>query len=112
MKDNSINERLETCTNFFDPIKRSKLKTFESVNQIVLAKASDKKLTDYKRERNLAFQLLVQAQYLDEKVNVKLLMSLILTLVLLRIETLSKREHYPVKNLLLSEKQGKNYTLH
>ena len=98
MKGNSIKERLENCINFFDPIKRLKLKSIESANRMALAKTSDKKLTEYKQEGNLAFQLLAQAQSVDEKVNMKLLMSFLLTSVPLSIETLSKRERYPIKN--------------
>ena len=77
MKDKFIKEHLETRINFFDPIKRSKLKTFESVNKNVIVKKSDERLIEYKQQGNLAFQ--VQAQSLEEKVNMKLLMSFPLT---------------------------------
>ena len=40
MKDKFIRELLATCINFFDAIKRSMLKTFESANKKVMV--SDK----------------------------------------------------------------------
>ena len=112
MKDKFIRERLATRINFFDPIKRSKLKTFESVNKKVMVKTSDTRLIEYKQQGNLAFQL-----SLDEKVNMKLLMSFPLTPVPLSIGTrdgmLLKRGKakgmlYLLKNQLLPEKPDKN----
>ena len=44
-----IKEGLELPTNLFNPIKRSKLKLFESANKKVIVKASDKRLLDYKQ---------------------------------------------------------------
>ena len=70
MKDKFIRELLETCINFFDPIKRSMLKTFESANKKVMVKTSDKRSSEYKQQENLTFQLLVQAQILEERVNI------------------------------------------
>ena len=87
MKDKFIRGFLVTCINFFDPIKRSNLKTFESANKKVMVKTSDKRLIENKQQGNLAFQLLVQAQSLDEKVNMKLFMSFPLTPVPLSIGT-------------------------
>ena len=87
MKDKFIRERLETRINFFDLIKRPRLKTFESANKKVMVKTSGKRLIEYKQQGNLAFQLLVQAQSLDEKVNMKLLVSFPLTPVSLSIGT-------------------------
>ena len=84
MKDKFIKERLETHLNFLDPIKRSKVKTFESADKKVMVNTSDKKL---KKQGNQAFPLLVQAQSLHEKINMKLLMSFPLTAVLLSIRT-------------------------
>ena len=86
MKDKFIKKRLETRINFFDPIKRSKLKTSESVNKKVMVKRSDKRLTEYKQQRNLNFQLLVQAHSLEQKVSMKLLMSFPLTPMPLSVE--------------------------
>ena len=86
MKDKFIKKRLETRINFFDPIKRSKLKTSESVNKKVMVKRLDKRLTEYKQQRNLNFQLLVQAHSLEQKVSMKLLMSFPLTPMPLSVE--------------------------
>ena len=80
MKDKFIKKHLETGINFLEPIKKSKLKTFESVNKKVIVKKYDERLIEYKQQGNLAFQ--VQAQSLEEKVNMKLLMSFPLTPVL------------------------------
>ena len=120
MKDNIIIERLETHINFLDSIKRSKLKTFESANKKVMVKTSDKRLIEYKQQGNLAFQPLAQAEYLDEKVNMKLLMSFPITPVPLSIGTSNamllktdraKGMHYLLKNQLSPEKPDKNFKL-
>ena len=55
MKDKFIRELLATCINFFDAIKRSMLKTFESANKKVMVKTSDKRSIEYKQQENLAF---------------------------------------------------------
>ena len=55
MKDKFIRELLATCINFFDAIKRSILKTFESANKKVMVKTSDKRSIEYKQQENLAF---------------------------------------------------------
>ena len=118
MKDKFIRERLATRINSFDPIKRSKLKTF--ANKKVMVKTLDKRLIEYKQQGNLAFQLLVQAQSLDEKINLKLLMSFPLNPVLLSIGTsdgmLLKTDNAKgmrslPKNQLSPEKPDKNFTL-
>ena len=87
MKNKFIKERLETCIIFFDLIKKLNLKTFDSANKKVMVKTSDERLIEYKQPGNLAFQLLVQARSLDEKVNMKLSMSFLLNLVPLSIGT-------------------------
>ena len=120
VKDKFIRERLATRINSFDPIKRSKLKTFESANKKVMVKTLDKRLIEYKQQGNLAFQLLVQAQSLDEKINLKLLMPFPLTPVLLSIGTSDgmllktdnvKGMRYLLTNQLSPEKPDKNFTL-
>ena len=50
MKDKFIKERLETHLNFLDPIKRSKVKTFESADKKFRVKTSDKRLSIKSRE--------------------------------------------------------------
>ena len=50
MKDNFIKKRLDTRINFFNTIKRSKLKTFASTSKKVMVKTSDKRLTEYKQQ--------------------------------------------------------------
>ena len=50
-----------------------------------MVKISDKRLIEYRQQGNLAFQFLVQAQSLNEKVNMKLLMPFPLTPVPLSI---------------------------
>ena len=120
MKDNIIIERLETHINFLDSIKRSKLKTFESANKKVMVKTSDKRLIEYQQQGNLAFQFLAQAEYLDKKINMKLLMSFPITPVPLSIGTsnamllktdTAKGMHYLLKNQLSPEKADKNFKL-
>ena len=44
IEDKSIKERLETRINISDPIKRSKLKIFESANKKIMVSSSDKTL--------------------------------------------------------------------
>ena len=50
MKDKFIKECLETHLNFLDPIKRSKVKTFESADKKFMVNTSDKKLSIKSRE--------------------------------------------------------------
>ena len=120
MKEKIVKERLETHVNFFDPIKRSELKTFESANKNVIVKTPDKRLIENKRQEILAFQLLVQAQSLDEKVNMKLLMSFSLTPVPLSIgksdgmllkTNEAKGMHYLLRSQSSPEKPDENFTL-
>ena len=88
MKDKFIKERFETRITFFDSITISKLKIFESANKRLWSRHQIKDILNYKQQENIAFQLLVQGQCLDEKVNMKLLMSFSLTPVLLSIGTI------------------------
>ena len=77
-------------------------------------------MIEYRQQGNLAFQILVQAQSLDEKENMKLLMSFPLTPVPLGIRTscgmLFQRDkakvmRYLLKNHLSPEMLDKNFTL-
>ena len=47
MKDKFIKEHLEIHLNFLDPIKKSKLKTFENANKKFMVRTSDKRLSIY-----------------------------------------------------------------
>ena len=69
MKKKFIKEHLETRINVFRPNKRSKLKNFEMTNKKVMVKRQDKRVIKYNQQGNLDFQILVQAQSLDEKIN-------------------------------------------
>ena len=74
-----INSRLAKKKDFFLPIKKSKLKTFKDIAKTCKLKTSTSKEIEYKQQSNVAFQLLIQAQNHDQKLDLIELMSYPLT---------------------------------
>ena len=61
-KEVFITDRLVTKSNFFEPVKKMKLKTFEAANKTVRLKTTNNKIVTYKQHSSLALQLLVKSQ--------------------------------------------------
>ena len=61
-KDEFITNRLKTGKDFFQPVKRLKLKTLESTTKRVKITASSNKVVQYKQQVNVVFQLFVKCQ--------------------------------------------------
>ena len=59
-----MKERLEKNSNFFDPIRKLKLKTMANSSKKVKLKTSTNKVVELKQQGNIAFQLLVKSQHL------------------------------------------------
>ena len=78
-KEEFIRDRLVTKKNFFLPVEKKGLKTFASASKSVVIKTTKNKQVEYKQQSNVAFQLLVQAQMVDEKVDLVELVSYPLT---------------------------------
>lgn len=70
-RDEFVAERLMKNKDFFKPIKRQKLKTFEDMNKKVVVKTSKLKELEYHQQGNVAFQLLVLSQNRPEKLDLK-----------------------------------------
>ncbi|XP_070203645.1 uncharacterized protein [Littorina saxatilis] len=78
-KEKFITERLETGEHFFEPVKRLKLKVMADTSKRVTLKSTQNKLTEYKHQGNVAFQLLVKSQEGDLNMDLKELMTYQLT---------------------------------
>ncbi|KAG1683376.1 hypothetical protein GQR58_010026 [Nymphon striatum] len=70
-KDSFITERLKKDKDFFEPIKRLKLKTFADMSKKVTVKTSSNREIEYRQQGNVAFQLLVLSQNQTEKLDMK-----------------------------------------
>lgn len=70
-KDEFIEERLEKKQNFFEPIRRQRLKSFEDMGKTVVVKNTSNKEVLYRQQSNVAFQLLVRAQNQPEKIKLR-----------------------------------------
>ena len=61
-KKQFIEDRLEQKDHFFDPVKRMKLKTLESMNKVVKLKTSQNKVISYRQYSSVALQLLIRSE--------------------------------------------------
>ncbi|KAG1696097.1 Sucrase-isomaltase, intestinal [Nymphon striatum] len=80
-KDSFITERLKKDKEFFEPIKRLKLKTFADMSKKVTVKTSSNREIEDRQQGNVAFQLLVLSQNQTEKLDMKELLRYPLMLV-------------------------------
>ena len=69
MKKEFITTRLEQNTNFFDPIKRAKLKTTASGNKKTKINSKENKVVELKLQGNVAFQLLLKLQSTNQNID-------------------------------------------
>ena len=74
-----ITERLEKQTDFYEPIKRSKLKTFAFTNKTVSLNKSQNKEIQYKDQGNILTKLLVSSLNSDSVLDLNIIMSYSLT---------------------------------
>ena len=78
-KERFVNERLKANEKFFDPIKRSNLKTMEDLSKKAKVTTKQNKVIELKQQGNIAFQLLVKSQDLGGKLDLKEIMKYQLT---------------------------------
>ena len=78
-KEKFITERLDTGEHFFEPVKRLNLKVMADTSKRVTLKSTQNKVTEYKHQGNVAFQLLVKSQEGDLNMDLKQLMTYQLT---------------------------------
>ena len=62
VKERFIKERLRFKERLFDPVKKLKLKTFQSGAKKVQVKTAENKIITYKQHSSVAIQLLVKSQ--------------------------------------------------
>ena len=72
-KEAFITEQLDMKERFFDPVKKMKLKTFQSSTKTVKLKTAQNKIITYKQHSSVALQLLVKS-HAHGRVNVEELM--------------------------------------
>ena len=106
-KEDYITKRLQIGDHFFEPIKRLNLKTMADMNKSVKVRSSTNKTIVYKQQGNVAFQLLVRSQQMQEKLDLRRLLTYPLVPVpysiglsdnFLAKTDKSKGLHYIVKN--------------
>ena len=78
-KEDFVVTRLKKNDNFFDPVKKLKLKTMVDLSKKVKLKTQTSKVIEYKQQGNIAFQLLVTSQNLNINLDLKDVMSYQLT---------------------------------
>ena len=78
-KEAFITERLDMKERFFDPVKKMKLKTFQSSTKTVKLKTAQNKIITYKQHSSVTLQLLVKS-HAHGRVNVEELMQYPLSL--------------------------------
>ena len=79
-KTQFIDERLKNNSiGFFDPVKKNKLLTMEANNKPVKLTSSEGKLIQYREQDNIALQLMVKSQLLEEPIDLRELMKYALT---------------------------------
>ena len=61
-KQKFIDERLKQNDKFFEPIKRTNLKTMGDISKKVKLTTSQNKVVELKQQGSIAFQLLVKSQ--------------------------------------------------
>ena len=78
-KQRFITERLKENDKFFEPVKRTKLKTMGDLNKKVRITGTQNKVVELKQQGNIAFQLLVKSQTLDRNLDLQEVMKYQLT---------------------------------
>ena len=115
-----IKERLENNKPFFDPVKWIHLKTFSDMNKSAKLKTSRNKGIEYTQQGNMALQLLVKSQNQQSPLDLKELMTYLLTPVPYCIGTSdgflaktdkSKGFHFPTKDVADALEPSNNDTL-
>ena len=67
-----VDQRLTKQKDFFQPIKRLKLKTMSGVSKVLkIRSARQKKVVEYRQQSNIALQLLFHAQNTEDSVPLK-----------------------------------------
>ena len=74
-----IETRLKENSNFFEPVKKLKLKTMANTSKSVKIKTTGNKVIELKQQGNIAFQLLMKLQGLDLSIDLQEVMSFQLT---------------------------------
>ena len=78
-REEFVQERLLKNKNFFEPIKKLKLKTMSDLKKTTKLKPTENKVIMYKEQGSLAFQLLVKAQTLNLQIDLQEVMTYQLT---------------------------------
>ena len=82
-KEKFITERLlkngPVVKDFFDPVSKPKLRSFDACNSITKLKTSQGNVIQYKEQGDLAFKLLIKSQDLEEPITIEELMTYSLT---------------------------------
>ena len=81
-RDEFINSRLRTNSNFIELVKRPKLKVHGSMNRKTTVKYSDKKVMQFRQRGNIAFHLLFKSRELRIRLDLEELAKYPLTLCL------------------------------
>ena len=86
-KEAFIANRLKKKDKFFEPIKRQNLKTMEVINKKAKVPTAKNKVVEYRQQGNIALQLLVQSQKMENPIELAVLMQYPLTTVPFSIGT-------------------------
>ena len=78
-KEIFIKDRLNANENFFNPVKKLKLKTMADANKKTKLKTKDNKIIELKQHGNIAFQLLVKSQNMNVNLDLQSVMKYQLT---------------------------------
>jgi len=70
-RDKFINDRLEKNKDFYQPIKKTNLKTFKDMNMKMKVTAKENKVIQYKEQSNNALYLMVQSQKQGIQIDLK-----------------------------------------
>ena len=107
-RDNFIENRLKHNTDFFEPIKRNKLKTLGDMHKKLIIKSPNNKICQYKQQGNIALHLFLKCQQLGIKLQIDELVKYPMTPVPYSIATAdgffcktekSKAFHHLVKDI-------------
>jgi len=61
-RDEFIENRFKLCESFFEPLKRQNFKTLANMNKTAKSQTTKSKVTQYKQQGNVVFQLFVKSQ--------------------------------------------------
>ena len=79
MRKEFIERRLNVNENFFDPIKRTKLKTMGNASKTIKVTTKENKIVELKQQGNVAFQLLLKMQNTSQSIDLQEIMKYQLT---------------------------------